>query len=55
MNLKIVIVKADYNNEKHSQDIPFLLNEYACEPMGDGSPLSETTMANLSAELSKIP
>ena len=53
MNLKIV--KADYNNEKHAQDIPFLLNEYACDPMGGGSPLSETTMANLSSELSKIP
>ena len=53
--MNIEIVKADYKNEKHAEDIPFLLNEYACDPMGGGKPLSDNTMANLTLKLSKIP
>lgn len=53
MNAEVVI--ADYQNEKHRRDIPYLLNEYACDPMGGGEPLAEHTVKNLASELSKIP
>ncbi len=53
--MNVEIVKADYKNKQHARDIPFLLNEYACDPMGGGEPLAGSTMKNLSAKLSNIP
>jgi ribosomal protein S18 acetylase RimI-like enzyme len=53
--MNVEIVKANYKNKQHARDIPFLLNEYACDPMGGGDPLAESTMKNLSVKLSNIP
>lgn len=53
MNIKII--KADYLNKTHAQDIPFLLDYYARDPMGGGSSLSTEVKENLVKELSKRP
>lgn len=53
--MTIEVVKADYSNEQHSKDIPFLLNQYAMDPMGGGEPLSGATYANLVSSLARLP
>ena len=53
MALEIII--ADYANPNHGNDIITLLDEYACDPMGGGNPLSEYTKHNLLDSLSAIP
>jgi ribosomal protein S18 acetylase RimI-like enzyme len=53
MNIKVI--KADYSNDTHKMEIPYLLNEYAKDPMGGGVPLSENVKNNLVLELSKLP
>lgn len=45
--MAISIIKADYNNDTHAQDIVFLLNEYAMDPMGGGEALSDYTQQHL--------
>jgi ribosomal protein S18 acetylase RimI-like enzyme len=51
--MKILI--ADYLNEQHSKDIGYLLNCYAEDPMGGGTPLSDYIKENVAVELSKVP
>lgn len=53
MNIKIV--KADYFSEQHKTEIPMLLDEYASDPMGGGTPLNVDVKANLVKALSKLP
>lgn len=53
MNLEVVI--ADYLNSQHANDVVYLLNNYAQDPMGGGSPLSNAVKQNLALELSKLP
>lgn len=53
--MKIHIIQADYTNPQHAQDIPYLLNAYATDPMGGGKTLSPYTMSNLTTELAKRP
>lgn len=53
--MKIEVIKADYANPKHAKEIPELLDSYASDPMGGGSPLDPGVKENLIAELSKIP
>ena len=38
MNIEVVI--ADYLNNQHADDVCFLLNSYAEDPMGGGAPFS---------------
>ncbi|BFM48747.1 GNAT family N-acetyltransferase [Marinomonas sp. THO17] len=52
---KIDVVQADYLNPQHAKDIPYLLNEYACDPMGGAHPLSPETAKHLVSALSKRP
>lgn len=49
------IIKADYLNAQHARDIPILLDAYASDPMGGGTPLSEAVKQELVPELSKLP
>ncbi len=49
------IVTADYTNPKHTAAIPMLLDAYASDPMGGGTPLDEAVKRNLVHELSKRP
>lgn len=44
-------VRADYHNERHKTDLLELLNEYACDPMGGGQPLSEKVKQKLVPQL----
>ncbi|SMO86972.1 GNAT family N-acetyltransferase [Gracilimonas mengyeensis] len=53
--MNIEVVKADYQNPQHQKDIPFLLNEYATDPMGAGEPLSQHVRDHLVSELAKLP
>jgi len=53
--MKVNVLVADYLNSQHAQDIGYLLNCYAEDPMGGGEPLSENVKTNLANELSKLP
>ena len=53
--MKINIFIADYNNAKHAQDIGYLLNDYAQDPMGGGAALPKFIQENLAIELAKLP
>ncbi|WP_187265441.1 GNAT family N-acetyltransferase [Reinekea thalattae] len=53
--MNIEVVQANYTDEKHAKHIPYLLSQYACDPMGGGKALSEHTINHLSAELAKLP
>lgn len=53
MNTKIVV--ADYFDKQHGNEIIYLLDCYAKDPMGGGKPLPLYVKENLVIELSKIP
>lgn len=53
--MKIEIFKADYHNTQQAIDIGYLLDIYACDPMGGGEALSDEVKSNLAVELSKLP
>jgi len=53
MNIKIE--KIDYLNKSQAHDLTFLLNEYASDKMGGGTPLGQNVLDNLAAELSERP
>ena len=53
--MKIEVLRADYLNAQHAEDIGYLLNNYAEDPMGGGAPLSCHVKNNLAKELSKLP
>ncbi len=53
--MKIDIIRADYTNPRHQQDLPALLNDYACDPMGGGEALSEEVQHSLVAKLAELP
>lgn len=46
---------ANYHDPQHCEDIVKLLNEYACEPMGGGKPLSDFTLKHLTDSLATVP
>ncbi|MGY3941979.1 GNAT family N-acetyltransferase [Aeromonas tecta] len=45
------IIRADLHNRQHGEALVFLLNEYAKDEMGGGSPLSDEVQANLAKVL----
>ena len=49
----ITITKADLTRADHSEAVVNLLNEYACDPMGGGEPLSSNVKQTLIAEMAK--
>lgn len=51
----IAIVKADLTQTEHAEALVYLLNEYACDPMGGGTPLSQQVQQHLVNELQKRP
>ena len=53
--MDIEVVKADYFNQKHQDEIPMLLNLYASDPMGGSEPLSAEVREKLVSELAKLP
>lgn len=53
MNITTTI--ADYHNPQHCDDIVWLMNHYAEDPMGGGKPLSSFAQKNLTNTLSTLP
>jgi len=51
----VEIISLDYPDIKQANDMAYLLNEYACDPMGGGKALSEELQDNIASELAKIP
>lgn len=53
--MNIEIIKADYLDSFHENDIKFLLNTYASDPMGGRKALTNDVKNNVVKELSKLP
>ena len=53
--MNIEILTADYADKRHRQDIPFLLDAYARDPMGGGAPLDSQVKTRLVGELARLP
>ena len=53
--MSIEILKADYRNPYHAREIVRMLNAYAADLSGGASKLCAATLANLPAELAKLP
>lgn len=53
--MNIEVIEADFNNEQHKKEIPMLLDAYASDPMGGGSPLSNTVKQHLVSALARLP
>lgn len=53
--MQVDIILADYNDKQHQLDIPMLLEQYACDPMGGGAPLRHHVKQNVVSELAKLP
>jgi GNAT superfamily N-acetyltransferase len=51
----IKVLVADCRNKRHAEDIVFLLNVYAADPMGGGAALDENVKEHVVAELARIP
>jgi len=51
--MKIELIKANYNNKQHAEDLIMLLNAYALDPMGGGEALSLDVQNNLVATLAQ--
>ena len=49
------IIQADYHNSQHAEHIVFLMDAYACDVMGGGTPLSDSVKQNLVPEMAKRP
>ncbi len=52
--MKIEVLIADYFNENHGEDIGYLINCYAGDPMGGGKSLHDHIGTNLALALSKV-
>ena len=53
--MTIKIIEVDYSNSQQAEDLVYMLNEYANDPMGGGEPLSNFARDNLTKELSQLP
>jgi GNAT superfamily N-acetyltransferase len=51
----VEIRKADFSSSSDAEAIMYLLNSYACDPMGGSEELSDFCKQNLVSSLSKIP
>ncbi|BFM09211.1 GNAT family N-acetyltransferase [Halioxenophilus aromaticivorans] len=49
------VILADYQNPKHQQDIPIMMQAYATDPMGGGTPIAESVLAGLVEKLAQLP
>jgi ribosomal protein S18 acetylase RimI-like enzyme len=53
--MKIDVFTVNYQDAQQSQDMLFLLDKYALDPMGGAAALSQTVKDNLAIELAKLP
>ncbi len=49
--MSVELTIADYQNLQHCNDLIYLLNSYAQDPMGGAAPLSDYSVQNLCAKL----
>ncbi|MGH1471893.1 MAG: GNAT family N-acetyltransferase [Cellvibrionaceae bacterium] len=47
------LIQADYHNQRHADDIGYLMNCYARDPMGGNAALPKEIINNIAKELSK--
>ncbi|WP_095079021.1 GNAT family N-acetyltransferase [Pseudomonas sp. Irchel s3h17] len=52
---EILVLQASYSNPTHAEAICLVLDHYATDPMGGGSPLAADALQQLPAELAKRP
>jgi ribosomal protein S18 acetylase RimI-like enzyme len=53
--MKIDVFTLNYQDSQHAQDMLFLLDDYALDPMGGATALTQTVKDNLASELAKLP
>jgi ribosomal protein S18 acetylase RimI-like enzyme len=53
--MNVEIIQADYSDPQQQRDIPRVLNAYAKDPMGGGTPLSDFSKENLVNTLAELP
>lgn len=53
--MKIEIIRANYHDRQHVQDIPYLLDLYAQDPMGGEHALPAGVLAHLVEKLALLP
>lgn len=53
--MDVKIVNVDFNNKNQCDDLVYLLNDYALDPMGGGEVLSNKVKENLAEGLHKFP
>jgi len=53
--MSINLVNVDYLNPQHAQELIYLLDSYAQDPMGGGEGLNQYVKDNLVSELAKLP
>lgn len=53
--MKIDVFTLNYQDPQQTQDMLFLLDNYALDPMGGATPLNQTVKKNLAIELAKLP
>ena len=53
--MKIDVFILNYQDAQQTQDMLFLLENYALDPMGGSTALSQTVKDNLAAELAELP
>jgi len=53
--MTLQVVSVDYDNEIHARDLTYLLNLYACDPMGGGEALPEKVLADIVPRLAALP
>ncbi len=51
----VEIIFLDYLDLRQANDMAYLLNAYACDPMGGGKALPEEVQENIAKELAKLP
>ncbi len=53
--MDIITLQADYTNPQHANDLVYLLDHYARDPMGGNEPLSDHARTHLVGTLAKLP
>jgi ribosomal protein S18 acetylase RimI-like enzyme len=53
--MEIKVSRVDYKNSQQTNDLLYLLNTYALDPMGGGKALDKYVIDNLVSELSVLP
>lgn len=53
--MTVILERIDYLDSRHAEDMGYLMDCYAADPMGGGKPLAAGIISQIAGELSKIP